>query len=458
MVECNIDFGEIEKIVKLIGEKYFIDPCVEKVGNKEVECWNILMGVFSYIGKKNTLLVGEPGTGKTTFSGVISAILSGLPFDLYDSLKIQGHPEQTKDTMLGRLDLGKLSKEGVEDVIWQPQLYLPALIFDELNRLPPKGQSIILEYIRTGSVEHLGKYFSRGKFPFFATINYDDVGTYPLSPPFLDRFDISLEFIPDPSCSEDAQTASCNIEEELKDPEITKEVVTYLLIKDMPIENKIKSLQEKAKEHTKKKNLLYLELPDKVEIDIPWSPDAKTFLRCIWGEINLTYLYGYNRSSDPRDTSSHNKPFASSKVKGAITQRRRNAITYYTSMLAVYLGDKQVEIDHVLAVAPYVLAHRLEFTDDYKAKFAQERRLRGERREQDLTRRVLDEIKKNFDDVAYDIQLLDAFLAENLDKKRMPEIKKILGGPPPDHPLLLKYYNEAKERWKYEVMRYGHVY
>src|SRR5574341_1093670 len=185
------DFKKLDETVKIIGSKYFIDPSHEEVGTQKVEFWKILMGVFSYLGNKNSLLLGNPGSGKTTYSGVISSVMSGLPYDLFDKEKIQGHPDQTKDTMLARADLGRIAEEGV---VWQAPLYMPSLTLDELNRLPPGKQSIFLEYIRTGAVEHLGKLFTRQKIPIFATMNYNGTGTYPVPAPSLDRFDVSLEF------------------------------------------------------------------------------------------------------------------------------------------------------------------------------------------------------------------------------------------------------------------------
>jgi MoxR-like ATPase len=449
MVEIKEYFRNLEKMVYLIGENYFVDPLEERVGGKKVKHWNVLMGVFTYIGRKNAILRGNPGTGKTTFASVISSVISGLPFDLFDTQKIQGHPDQTKDTMLARADLGRLAEEGV---VWQPVLYLPSIIIDEINRLPPGKQSILLEFVRTGTVEHLGKYFSRNKPAFFATENFNGPGTYPLPSPQLDRFDISLEFQPGPAYIQDLiLKANSKINRDLKDPAVTKEIVTYLLSKDRSIEEKLEYLNKKSRElRNKRTNLPSIECLDEDMLDyvynLEYTPDAITFLSCIWEEINTTKLYGTNRRSDPRDYSQHNKVFASSKVNEGISPRFWSSIKYYAGMLALYLGDEKVDIEHVQTVAPYVLSHRLEFTDDYKATYAQQKRLRGECEEMDLTRRLLEEIKQNYDNVSYDIKLLDAFLSGNLESRRLGEVKKVLNGPEPDHPLLKVYYQEAKKK------------
>jgi hypothetical protein len=306
MVVIEEYFRSLEEMVHLIGENYFVDPLEERVGGREVRYWNILMGVFTYIGRKNALLIGNPGTGKTTFASVISSAISGLPFDLFDNQKIQGHPDQTKDTMLARADLGRLAEEGV---VWQPVVYLPSIIIDEINRLPPGKQSILLEFVRTGTIEHLGKYFSRDKPAFFATLNSDGVGTYPLPIPQLDRFDISLEFQPGPAYIQDLiLEANSRINRDLRDPEATKEIVSYLLRKDISTEEKLEYLNKKSIElRNERTNLPNIEPLDKYMLDyvykLKYTPAAITFLHCIWEEINTTNLYGTNRRSDPRDIS-----------------------------------------------------------------------------------------------------------------------------------------------------------
>jgi len=456
-------FTKLDDIVKIVSEKYFIDNSYELLGEgrgaRKVDHWKVLMGVFSYVNNRNTLLVGNPGAGKTTFSGVISAIMSGLPFDLYDKQKVPGHPDQTKDTMFCRADLGRLAEEGV---VWQPAVYLPALTLDELNRLPPGKQSIFLEYIRTGSMEHLGQTFNRGKTPIFATMNYNGTGTYPVPIPSLDRFDISLEFQAGQSWLQDyIRTASRGIISELGSGEMTDEIVNQLLNKKITIKDKLELLKNKAKENRKQMNKkieqAYIKnkeepkrIPDLESLDevavlnTPFTADGKTYLECIWDEINMSPTYGENRHVDPRDTAKHNLDFASAKVIGGISQRCWDSIKYFASMVARYVGDEKVDIVHINAVAPYCMSHRIDFSDDYKAKFAQQKRKRGERQEQDLSRRLLEEIKKNYDKISTDLKLFDKYLADGEPTPQPEEVKKLLAGPEPDHPRLRNYYNYLK--------------
>ena len=165
-------FSDIRDLVTKISEgmngigPFFIDKDFEDVGAQRVDHWKVLMGIFAHVGGRNLLAVGNPGSGKTSYATIINSLVTALPYDLFDFLKIQGHPEQTHEKMIGRPDLGKLDVEGV---VWHPSIHLPGLTLDELNRLPPGKQAILMEFIRTGWAEYLGKYFTTGKIPYFAT-------------------------------------------------------------------------------------------------------------------------------------------------------------------------------------------------------------------------------------------------------------------------------------------------
>jgi MoxR-like ATPase len=96
--------------------------------------------------------------------------------------------------MLAHPHVGTLTTAGREEVVWQNSLFLPQILIDEFNRLPEGKQSILQEFVRTGSVSHLNEVFSREDVAFAATVNEDDRGTYAVTPPNRDRFDVSIEF------------------------------------------------------------------------------------------------------------------------------------------------------------------------------------------------------------------------------------------------------------------------
>jgi len=276
-------------------------------------------------------------------------------------------------------------------------------------------------------------------------MNYNGTGTYPVPAPSLDRFDISLEFEAGPGwLQDDIAEASGNIERELTNPDLTKEIVDKILDKNVAQDQKTAFIEAKAGENRKRKNLPGLpkfEGIDKKAL----SPDAVTYMECIWDEINKPYLYGENRGVDPRDKSSHSKDFACHKVKSGVSNRYWQSINFYANMLAHFLGHDKIEIEHINAVAPYCMSHRLDFDPDYAAKSAEAPRLNGERQEQDLSRRLLKDIKTNYDKVSDDLKLLDKHNRDvPVDNKE--RLKEILAGPVPDHPTFREYYNLAKSQ------------
>lgn len=87
---------KLHRTVETIGDRYFVDATEVEIGATTVEHWKILMGTFAHVSNGNALLVGEPGTGKTTFANVLASATTELPFDLFARTQIQGHHDQTK--------------------------------------------------------------------------------------------------------------------------------------------------------------------------------------------------------------------------------------------------------------------------------------------------------------------------------------------------------------------------
>ena len=459
----------LERIVAEIATGHVIDPSTETIDGEgaaatTVTHWRTLLSAFTFLGNHNAFLIGNPGTAKTTLAEVLAAKLTGLPLDLYSSQKLQGHGDHTVDTMLGRFDVLSLSESSEtrpdsERVIWEPRLFLPAFIADEINRLPPGQQNPLLEFIRTGQLTLYGQPFLRDKQAFFATRNFNGDGTHPLSPALLDRFEISLEF---PKgrfhWGDDIEAAQKN-NAALKDRARTKGIITRLLNKRAPYEERITFIDDEIAKSAPKTLLAerdaLLERAERTPLSIP----ARLFEAAVWEEMNSTACKGENRAGPgdeaERDATTHNAPFASAAVYGGLSARWRESTRLYARMLAAYLGAERVELGHLRAIAPYTAAHRLSFHNDYAAKFADAIRLRGEHQALDLTRRLLDDIWTRYDAISGDLGCLDEYFASTIDPKRRTEkrieqrARAIIDGPAADHPLLRAYVEgvaQAKRR------------
>ncbi|MEM2989905.1 MAG: AAA family ATPase, partial [Halobacteria archaeon] len=182
---------QIEKLYSFVSENlYFNIPDIQ-VEEKGYNSTLLLSLITALTGGKE-LIVGEPGLGKTTSAEYISCLIYQLPLDIIWDSEVEGHPEQTEEKIKGRPDLGELNI-GREEVIWSNFTQLQPKIVDEINRLPPSKQSIILKGCDTGIWRYLDELLVNEEYCLFATANYSDRGTTELLPPLLDRFDVEVE-------------------------------------------------------------------------------------------------------------------------------------------------------------------------------------------------------------------------------------------------------------------------
>lgn len=407
----------IKSNVKTVGKKYFVDPSVETIGDKKLENYKLTLLGLTYALGHNALLTGEPGFGKTTSCKIILSTFGGLPFDLYESVQMQGHPEQTKEELAHRPDYYSLLHEG-ERVVWQPSLYMDGYLVDEISRLPFGKQSFLLNSIETGRWSYLTGTLYFGKRPFFATSNYEDGGNHRILPPLLDRFAIDLEFGRVPGGRRVVRKATKN-QKDLRNEQLTNEILDYL--------NNHKARNNKhASEREKERRDFIIQKAEDFSSDalsklgirrlddgalkefralvdkVPFTPEAEVYTDFLEAELNTTQLYGMKRRSDEVDESSHAKGLASSRFKGAgMSPRALEETEDYSRAMALLLGDKKVTRAHINAVVPYILAHRLDFTQDFKADYTVKPRIRradgiGENQQTDLTRHLLRAMEKNW--------------------------------------------------------------
>jgi MoxR-like ATPase len=78
-----------------------------------------------------------------------------------------------------RLDGGHL-----QPVFWK--------ILDEVNRLSPYAQNILLSMLAEGKVKYYDEVYPIDKYVLYGTLNPGGAGTFEMSAPFLDRFGIAV--------------------------------------------------------------------------------------------------------------------------------------------------------------------------------------------------------------------------------------------------------------------------
>lgn len=68
--------------------------------------------------------------------------------------------------------------KGEEEVVWRKFVTSFWKIIDEVNRLTPYAQDILLSLLAEGQVKYYDSVIDVNKYSLFATINPQDVGTF----------------------------------------------------------------------------------------------------------------------------------------------------------------------------------------------------------------------------------------------------------------------------------------
>jgi len=138
------------------------------------------------------LLVGGHGGGKTTLVKLLGRMMTGKALDEIEDGILRGHPQLTEEKMVATLKPGPLMKEGVEVVVWRRFVTDFWKIIDEVNRLTPHAQNILLSLLAEGEVKYYDEIKRCEEYCLYATLNPADAGTFDIGPPFLDRFGMAV--------------------------------------------------------------------------------------------------------------------------------------------------------------------------------------------------------------------------------------------------------------------------
>lgn len=358
---------------------YFNRPDMEIDGKRFNT--SLLYGLLTALNRGKELIIGEPGVGKTTSAEFVGSLIYQIPVGVIWGSEVAGHPEQTEEKIIGRPDLGKLNK-GVEEVVWTHFSQIPVKIVDEINRLPETKQSMILDGVDRGNWEYLNEMIINEEYCLFATANYQDQGTNTIIAPMIDRFDILVESRhPGPNISY-LVGKYWDKENILRHPQLERDF-QKVLNRKVPYYDKLPQIEEVCNRFGQ---FLYSQLGLKslsnedrnfirTQIrQIDFSLDASAFIRMLLAELSFCYHHGQKRSVENCAEGCHYTGYLCHEIKNCASNRLPMSIRNYSQVLAWFLEENEVDIEHVKAVIPYTLAHRIQWRDEHLARMEKSRR------------------------------------------------------------------------------------
>jgi hypothetical protein len=407
----------------------------------------LLMSLLTGLCQGKELIIGEPGLGKTTSAEYVCSLLYRFPLGTIWSSEVSGHPEQTEEKIIGRPDLGKLN-QGEEFVVWSHFALLPVKIVDEINRLPETKQSIILDGVDRGNWEYLNDAVINREYCLFATANYQDRATHTIITPLIDRFDVMVESKhPGPNLAYIIGTQDDKghflrhekLEEEFK----------RLLNERIPYQKRMERITELCDRFGEAlacdSGIQSLSHTDRCTIRsqqeaIPFDLDANAFLRMVIAELSFCCRYGQKRSYENCDKGCHFTEYLCYAVRSCISNRLPMSVRTFSQTLAWLIGDEKVDLQHLKAVLPYTLAHRIQWKEETVAQ--REKEARSDPLEIYMAKRAVTEIHRRFMEQGHQVKNALAVACRIIEGETLEPIQG-------DHPI---YWEICKDLGK-EVLK-----
>ncbi len=426
----------IRRKIATIAERFHYEaPTLELSGVRLPR--NLTLMALSFLLDGNHLIFGDPGWGKTTSAKVLASVFTGVPYDLYDKIEMRGNPQKYEEKTIARPDYGALAT-GRESVIWLGALGTPVLVVDELNRFSLEMQDVLLQGIDTGTWQYLNATHVH-KAPAFFTANFRGESTNSFLPPLLDRMAIMTEE-KYAGAMADYHAALGERQRVLCAPKLSSEalsrldaegIAAFLAFLDQHRLETVEPIRAAQREEIKQQ---IQELP------CAWYDeqlreghnDALLFFYAFTAELNHSEQYGCKRVTDPISDDTHDLAHLGCRVHSSFSPRSQMAALDYARGLAWLLGDECVEIDHFKAVLPHVIAHRFEFSSEFRNNQAQV--TRAECEELHLAHQLVEEAHEHYRQGAPGLLNLLATLQELRGASRNAELLD-LDPDAYDHPL-----------------------
>jgi hypothetical protein len=384
---------KISDLSSVIGDNFFLGLPDVKFNRLPPA---VAITIITTLTGGSQILFGNYGRGKTSLAEDISSLIFGVPLSVVQRAEAHGSDQAAPESYIAVPVMKDLDR-----IRWKPHVLLPARIFDEFNRLPERAQVHYLDGVGRGYYEYGGILLRTDKGPFFGTANWPDGGNNELIPPIKDRIDSAVVVTGVNPAQELGKGAREFNEEDIDDKEISDQMNRVLSDVTVgpgeSVSEMYASLKEKMEELSSRfrvvlSNNLGLKVPKPNELaavrkamkEMPVSKDALGFRYFLNSEFTCpncgektpehtscseTCHYFYEISSGSKSASDQGYAFSNltTHVSSRVTDPTSGALHTYSAAYAWLMGDSVVEPKHIAAIMPYVLWHRVKFTERFTA-------------------------------------------------------------------------------------------
>lgn len=311
----------------------------------------LFASLTSLLNHGTMLVTGAPGIGKTTGCEFAGHFFSGVPLEQILEAEISGNPQLKTEDVIASLDIAELTKPGGKKVVLPTNfLRCPPKIWDEVNRTPADLVSSAMKLVDTGKAVYQGVLLASPPGVLFATANYSDEGTFQLTPPFLDRFDVAV-MVTSP------QPWDLKKIRERGDEKLNGRLEGLLNIPD-----ELKLDLEKVRKQINS-------LEEHAEHDVP---SVSAFADFVYSSLRFSEIASDNLARSTKgnawQVTQNNAPpghFTDAPFNYTINElsvRTAKAMMRYARALAWFNGKDKVELNDLKTVLPYLLWHKIQPT------------------------------------------------------------------------------------------------
>jgi len=372
-MEALTEQRKIQRIYNLIGERGLYVSTNFDVYEREPEKIPVLKGGYkipilqegshaytspilfaaltSLMNHGTMLITGAPGIGKTTGAEFAGHFFTSTPLEQILEAEILGNPQLKTEDVVASLDTVEMVHRGKKVVLPAKFLQCPVKIWDEVNRTPADLVSSAMKLVDIGKAVYQGVLLESPPGVLFATANYADEGTFQLTPPFLDRFDVAVMVTsPQPWDLRDIRRKG--------DEKLNGNLEQLLIIPE-----ELKPDFEKIREQIR-------DLPEVIEYDIP---AVSSFADFVYGSLRFSEIASDNLARTTKGNAwqvdqnrappghFRDSPFV--YTTNELSVRTAKAMLRYARAFAWFKGKDKVELEDLKTVLPYLLWHKVQPTE-----------------------------------------------------------------------------------------------